>query len=362
MKRDEKFNETFVAYGGRLKRDECDPELVKILEDWLGFFRNIISEGQKGKEFITGDIIIDYVGNPSVNAIATQSGRQEYVGLFLGATMFLYDAFAVLVTQPNVFEGSGHSSAVPAKETIKKLLTRPHPHRFLDVGDTLDQTRWKLAQSATMITQFFLFGHEVGHLIYGHLRYLMAQSSANELVEFPAAALDSNASQIRRVLEFDADMHGSIVSLNWWGRLSEQSDQDLRFGQSTFYMWGFSLGIMFRLMDQFTTQPSVETSSTHPMPDIRFAHCFVCGLEEVMKRFPDRVEEFKVEVERASTDLQRLWDTFDLPAPSFESWRANLGEDVAFYRSRWEKLKDEHLDPLAFVRSDEIRASHNVEG
>lgn len=356
MSLEEQFDRRFRPHGGRLKRQRVQPELMKVLDDWLQFFRGIIKGGQEGKEFITGDVYIDYVDNTSINAIATQVGRDEFIGLFLGATMFVYDAFVVLATYPSVFEGIGETNGTYEQDRIKKYLLRPDPRRFLDIGESIDRTRWTLAQSATMTAQFFLFGHEVGHLLYGHLRYLISKTGNTDFVEYPAAPLVSDALYERRILEFDADRHGAIVSLNWWGRLSENSGQDIRFGLNTFYLWGFSLGVLFRLMDLYTRAPQQEAALTHPMPDVRFAHAFVCGLEEVMTRFPNRVDEFKSEVGRAAKDLDDLWGSLDLPAPSFGNWRNNLGRDVAEYRRSWERLKDDYLDNLAQQRSDEIRA------
>ena len=355
MNQDDLFDRMFHQYGGRLQRDQVEPELMKELDGWLYFFRSIIDSGQEGEEFITGSIHIDYIDNSTVNAIATQTGRGEFIGLFLGATMYIYDAFSILATHPAVFKGIGQTKARLAKGSIKTHLLRTDKHHFLDINSPLDRRLWILAQGATMITQFFLFGHEVGHLIYGHIRYLMSQTGSTEILEYPVAPLGANALRSRRVLEFDADRHGAIVSLNWWGRHSEQSGQDVRFGLDTFYLWGFSLGVLFRLMDMKTTNPNQESTSTHPMPDVRFAHAFICGLEEVMKRFPNRTEEFKTEVSKASNDLRELWLELELPAESFRNWRQGLGEAVAEYRSTLEQLKDDCLDQLAWTRSDEIR-------
>lgn len=110
------------------------------------------------------------------------------------------------------------------------------------------------------------------------------------------------------------------------------------------------------MMDLHTSNPQQEDLSTHPMPDVRLANVFAAGYNEVQKRYPNRTEEYVNNFRQAATDIRELWDTLQLPAPSFADWRDDIGNDVVTYRKTLDELEDSCLDRFAWQRADEIRA------
>ncbi len=357
------FDRAFTHYGGGLDLALVEPPLRQLLADWRELFQSMLAIPVK-QDFPAGPIYLDYVDNSRINAIATASRGHELIGFFVGASGFVLHCFAALALVPQAFDGTGEV-AVPLHFTEAAHAIRTPTTRYLDFAGKCDPTRVALAQAATTVVHFFLFAHEVGHIIFGHLLYIHKSGLNAMIVEDPGHHSQGNRVTLyeRQLLELDADMHGAVVSLNWWMRIQshwhEVAGVDAPLSVDPFYLWAFTLGALFRFFDLFRRDP--VQPATHPPGDVRFLNAYVRALQEVRTRVPDSEPQFTAEVGRAMRDLTRLWAELGLNAPSFsESRGPGTADALRLYLDRWESLKDESLDPLAFQRAAALRAGGEI--
>src|SRR4051794_32254161 len=106
------FHQSVLPYGGRLHKGDADDAAWTILEQQILFFRELIGDGLNVPEKFNppGPIHIDYISNSALNAFAFQRGKHEFVGLFVGAVLYIYDVFMALLSHPEVLPEIGNPS------------------------------------------------------------------------------------------------------------------------------------------------------------------------------------------------------------------------------------------------------------
>jgi hypothetical protein len=346
------FHRVFRLWGGQLDLDLVQPSLRKLMTDWRTGLSQIIADEGSAASFPPGPLTIDYVDNPTINAIDARDAGHEMIGFFAGSTGFVLHSLTALALLPTAFGGNGSTLEGDSPSNIRRLIEQQPTGHYLDFPGRPDKARTAIVHAATTIAHLFLFGHEVGHHVFGHLWYLERELGSDTLAEHPTELSTAAPIELRRLIEFDADMHGAAVSLVAWMRISRRwHEVDL----DPFFLWVYSLGMLMRLFD--LRRPDDDTSEPHPRADIRFANIYVRGLEEVIARQPEAKETFSSKTGEAIRALRRDWATLSLPAGSFtEDRERHIAAEVAGLRRLWEELKDNTLDPIAFERAETIRA------
>ncbi len=354
------FHQSVLPYGGRLHKDEADDVAWDILEQQISFFREFIGDGLDVPENFNppGPIHIDYVSNSSLNAFAFQREKHEFVGLFVGAVLYIYDAFMVLLSHPEVLSDIGNPHLeTTSDDRIAEYLKRNPTGHFAEIGPK-DTIRQQVARYLAFNVTNFIFGHEVGHIVDAHLFYLKKHFGMDWWTEYSDLHLSMTAiKNTGHLLEFGADRHGVRISLNTWGRLCEGGTiSSIKDPNLYLRVWAFSLGVIFRLFDRHTRDVNEYDRSSHPRPDLRYYQAIVFGTEIVQELVPNLKEVFISSTSKASKELNALWKRFNIPSKSFDLFDESVARKVGELYEQFYDFQSAVLLPLQLERSKLVRS------
>jgi hypothetical protein len=261
-----------------------------------------------------GPVHFDYVENTAINAVAFEADGHEFVGVWVGAMASIYSFFGCMLANRNLLPDIGVVSAEiefePKVDDAEWLLRIPK-----------DPARKAYAHLLSTIAVEFLFQHELGHLMNGHVRLLNKLKGINYVVEFEARPSQVLSNLDLQMLEMDADSfavgQGMATVL---GRLHEQGKvfpadwrQWYENPRHALFTWLFSVYSLFRLLYRGPVNLDDLEAAGHPPPGIRISMVGACiheflrvkGLDNLMKEFESILEEVIHTVETAHAVVAR---------------------------------------------------------
>lgn len=145
-----------------------------------------------------GPVHFDYVENFEVNAFAFESDNLDFVGVYVGAIVTIYSFFGSLLAYPRFLMSVGNPLAEEEwkSETFdpRQLYRQPK-----------DAARRSFAHLIATIAIDFLFAHEIGHLMNGHVKFIGKRKGLPFLAEFDSTHKAPAEYLTRQTLEMDAD-------------------------------------------------------------------------------------------------------------------------------------------------------------
>lgn len=350
------FHEAIINYGGKLSKNVVRSDAWDLLEELLFYFKELLKVSDKDtSNYPVANIYCNYIDNPSINAVAFNYKKCEFVGIFAGAYLLIWDTFLALLSSPKILREIGNPALETVKdENIAQHILHPRDGYYLALFPK-DHVRYKAAQALSLNVMNFLLAHEVAHHAHGHLLFLKGEFEADSLIEYPLEPLYKKQLQIRRLLELDADMHAFRFSIDSWARLNIQGSfpelKELHFLQT----WSFSLGIIFRLFDIHTRNTADYSRKPHPRPDIRFMYAYVVGLEEVKNRAPHLETSYKKSFHNSYTLIDKIWKMLKMPTQSFKTIDPSLSYEMGDLTIQLNCLVNDHLKKYTIKRIDYIK-------
>lgn len=247
-------------------------------------------------------VLSRYSNPPKVNLIYT-AGRllgasvlkhenEYYIGLNFGTVSILSYVSNYIMCSNQVFPGVGTVS-----EKEKKYIENPF---LIDFGTLMEQVlnnrlmmvppadpdRRKIAAAMVYTAVAFIVLHELGHILRGHLDYIIKTQAKNMFLDIEFAAFRTQSEGITsQALEIDADRfalwYGSYFARNTH-YYSNTKDQPLPL-LDVLKPWVFSIGLTFRLMSLIGFKIEQLPFLSHPTTGHR--------LLEVMIRVNKAIED-----------------------------------------------------------------------
>lgn len=234
----------------------------------LSYFRVLqtICEGLYETSYVThgGDKTLDYnySDDMTFNACAACKGKDDYIEMNVGtlATVFAYmkNAFS----SPDCMKFVGN----PEKE-IRANITCGFDSvnkRLLFSGEPRDVVRSELSTYASLMMLRYIYSHELGHLLNGHVKYVdgLYSTPRMKMIEKKILAAKSEEQAYsyaldRRTLEMDADAFAATMSIdNIIMCFSGQGEFSFDFSilnspVEIFALWSFSIQSIFMLFEYF---------------------------------------------------------------------------------------------------------------
>ncbi|MGQ0763726.1 MAG: hypothetical protein ACT4OT_17160 [Acidobacteriota bacterium] len=172
------FERYFQKDGGRLSDVSPDALWFKLrYRDYIKKFATI----RAFRNYLT-NVHFDFVDNPTLNAVAAQYDNCYLIGCYLGAMKNIQGLFTLMLSSPDVLKRIGN----PAKEKrwlrslescsfvtpLETIISNAEIYELPPPDFPIDPKRKLYAHRLAILAMDFLFFHEMGHLVNGHLEYL----------------------------------------------------------------------------------------------------------------------------------------------------------------------------------------------
>jgi hypothetical protein len=229
MTKQETFDQATRAMGGRLDRERL-PALSREYylaqkarcQDLAAAARNVIPT--------LPEIHIDYIFSSEINAVAFKQDGQYFIGLTTGALFMIRQICMRMLSDPKVFSEIGEPDL--EDQNLPPMGSYiPHANSMLEnIGKIRPRSelRFEFARFLTDQAIMFLAGHELTHIIHGHVDYLAMKRNKRLVAE---SALPRQTTQEefleRQCLELLADRR-SIISRVDSMRFSYQAGTEVR--------------------------------------------------------------------------------------------------------------------------------------
>ncbi len=278
-------------------------------------------------DFPAGDIYLGITDKANVNAVAFRgdSEHDEFIAIFAATIYHCFDDFLALFASPNFLPELG----APASETLedselKEYLNRTTSSGFLQVIPK-DTIRLECAKLFAWLALKRIFLHEVGHIVLGHLEASSSKSGA-PICEYGNAKLSDEEYSRRQFLEAHADKYSARLLAEFWNDYFEYSSKPVpQFALHPFKYLGVITAWEFRRKDSLEKPADNNVKRSHPRPDVRFHHFWLCFCEKLEMKHACTDDEFLKEFLAGDMAIQETWTRLGLSALNFEAEKQNFG-------------------------------------
>ncbi len=215
---------------------------------------------------------------------------------------------------------------------------------YVDLRETgaerADKPALDLTYLLSQLTVIIVTCHELGHIFGGHLQHSLTKNHMSE------DAVQVDAQGIRRALEIDADVFGSLASALLmcnikpyprWSDLPLDLDMALRFLFVSCYA-------TYSIMDLFGPVDPLVTRKVHPAPLLRI---YIVGL----------IVSNALPVIIPASEREAIWDQASSSVRAVElallatAGGSMMPEEALQYESAGSQLWDEHLGRWSTIKS-----------
>jgi hypothetical protein len=276
---EEAFDETFRPYGGRVVGPSSYGPLAGFVEYYRRRYwfllRGLTAALPHDKRLAS--TYLGVIDNRNLNAIATCSHRFDLVGIYAGSIANLSVLYFMLLSHPEVLPHVGDVSKErawfddlsecgwtgPLANVMSRVKPRPDRIEF-----PKDPIRYVAAAQMGAMALDFLFLHEMGHLLLGHLDYLIHASGNKMVAEVRDEA--SLSSPVSHGIELQADEHACHISLGAaFGIDGSPDPQAFRSTTEALRRWTFAIGLLFLVFDRNDTAVVAHEWQDHPHSAVR---------------------------------------------------------------------------------------------
>jgi hypothetical protein len=213
-----------------------------------------------------GPVYFDYIENLEINAFAFESHNYDFVGVYVGTIVTIYTFFASLLAYPRLLLSIGNPLA---EEEWKSYTVDP---KLLFSRQPRDIARRSFAHLLATTAIDFLFAHEIGHLMNGHVKFLRMRRGMPLVAEFDPTQKTREENLTLQTLEMDADCFA--VGQGLATAIGRASDPDHVFPPDwrrwygtprlALFTWTLATYGLFRLFFKSETNLDDLDSTNHP--------------------------------------------------------------------------------------------------
>ncbi len=284
------FDKETTLRGGRFKRENAPEEVRRSYEAIEERAQDLV---KAAREVVPNhpEVHVDFVLNGKINAVAFRSHGYYFIGIYTGTLFMLRSVIGRMLSDARLFLYAGDAksekddlgplpSYVPDAEVMYKkvALSTPRDRRRRDyVAFLQDQ--------AIM----FLVGHELTHILHGHIDYLRAKRGQRFTDELEWLDYGNEEERLERhCMEVDADrrsVFSRIDSLRLALNSGSEQTAPWRPHQEDpglmIFDWAISLNILFRLFGDLRFSQIEPARSAYPPLPLRRAICEGSTVEAV---------------------------------------------------------------------------------
>lgn len=274
------FDDFFSARGGRLDRDQLPRKVAARYEYQAKRAKRYISSARKTFPKVP-QIHFDFVNCSTVNAWAFRHQDRYFIGLSRGLFALLYSMCFRMLANRHILPGLGN--LFYERPTLPTLLLLKSDAVEAGQGDEetpkpVDSDRSLFGYKMLDDCVRFFIGHEIAHIVFGHVDYLRATQQQSSIAEFGCQFDDVQSWMMRQALEMEADraaVWGAVDALKKkvtgakpvgppWDRFFSDPSE-------TIFNWAFAICSIFRLCDEksFVAEESTTFSAPYQTMKLR---------------------------------------------------------------------------------------------
>jgi hypothetical protein len=327
---DNSFGETLFLYHKLYER------ITKFLE--------VFSDSKECKKVLNG-LYYDFVYNPSPNAFCRKIGAEYFIGLNGGLIELIHHIVFALCSEPTFLPDIGDPQVEVSVggefyergfETKKQIASANDslilyvPHRI-----PKSTSRKLLACFISELALEYVFLHELGHLMIGHLEKA-SDKEGNAFISELSSSDEILKRKEKQFFEYEADGFAILFSLcrNSMAPFfySEQTTSIFRIHpkEMSYYCWYFAMCLVLRVFAQNDYTIHQYISKTHPHPQSRkLGNWMTLMLSKVVNSDPDKDRILDL-CAKADYDLSNYWKQFRIPGYNYDSMLGNINQELVF--------------------------------
>lgn len=360
----EVFHAETEPYGGRVAYERGEADARSAYENVAAAANYLIASARSLHPALP-EIHFDFFFNGSINALAFRANDRYFIGLSSGAFYMLRFVIGRMLSDSRLFTFVGDPKAERSdlRPVSDYAADAQALHAIYQMGAMLtpnDPVRRKYAQMIEHLAISFLIGHELTHIVHGHVDYLEAQVRHGAVSEF-VCEQDAEPDQLeRQCLEYDADSRAVYALVQSLDAYFKEPTPELNpwrpEADHPFAMFVeaiVALNIVFQLFGDVVFDAGDLSRSVHPPVPLRRVACemLVCATARaIWGRGVARVAEKWIvpltrEMERSfSVLLGREVDEEGLRTAFGDAGRLHVRK----IQDYWQSTICERLEPYAY--------------
>jgi hypothetical protein len=281
-----------------------------------------------------GSVVARYIESGDFNASTWKDANTHVIGLGAAVIPLLSTLFSILLTDPDVLPAlpaapkRGRGNAYKAQFCLD-----PHaPTVLTEVGVALTEDRARAARVLSDMCVSFIYLHEIGHVVCGHVGALQQFLGEDALTEYVASKDTATSDlKLRQYWEYQADAVSAALIPQYVDTLLQRIESHhpwlrkmlpKRVRTSTFQLHvvalvNMSLTIMFHYLEGCRLQHTAQAAHPHPVvrslyvDDIvaqRAGERFKCDPHKIGRLQYDYLEPFLFALAKIGLASVQDWD------------------------------------------------------
>lgn len=356
------FHQATSRFGGRFQRDRAPEAVKRFYEEAEERAFDLIA---RAREVVpnTPEIHVDFILNGKINALAFKSHDRYFIGIYTGALFMLRSVIGRMLSDARLFRYAGDAKTerddlgslagyVPDAEVMYKKESLSTPR---------DPVRRNYAHFLHDQAFMFLVGHELTHVLHGHIDYLRAKRGEKVTAELEWIGDGDEQTRIERQrIEMDADRRSIISRIDSIRLAVKNGDVGIAPWRPhpedpglMIFDWAISLNILFQLFGDLRFSQVEPAKSAYPPLPLRRTFCEASAREAVGVLWDPTLMKSATGallLARRETDFSfatMLGEKFDADGvrKSFEQIDRNYGDKIVKY---WIETLTERLIPYSY--------------
>lgn len=353
MTNSEIFDHATAAFGGRFRREDAPERARNTYLDIQDRAQDLISAVRRDLPKLP-DIHFDFILNGHINALAFKTSGRYFVGFNTGTVYMLRHVIGRMLSDARLF---GHIGDPTAERNDLRPLVDYAPdadlmHAQEDLLTPRDPVRGAFADFVQDQAIMFLVGHELVHIVHGHVDYLNVKRQQRVTAELGAFEGWSNEERLeRQALEQDADrrsIFSRIDSLRFTfenpKRKAVPWRPDTKHPVELLVDWALSVHVLFRLFGDIRFSLTRLADTPYPPLPLRRVMCEAAAFWAVGSIFGSEWQpQAREALQRARNETELAFSVLLGEEPSPAGLEPALSKEAAAHATGLHRYWHAHL-------------------
>ena len=291
------------------------------------------------------------IDNPTFNAFAFEPANNAIIGIYAGAAIEVFLCSLILFSHPfflpDIGEAAGETSTyerlpdfiksefgdiskkVLSKEIIRffvnAIAQKSGSCSFPHCLEPQTVSRRALALFVAIRAVYFIYLHELAHVLLGHCRFLSSRFGIKEFPELNASIKKGVPLKVLHVFEMQADGFAVQMYRRWFGHV-KYIGVPVRIDSSQLELLSqLASALVFWIMGSYQSPVTELFETDHPHPTIRMFNAWINDILEQQgvegpKQFAGRSKQLEESLTQAFTRLGRNTLRNEWPIEAVKHW------------------------------------------